>query len=368
MNWRLFAAGAIFCLLTVSALHSQNWSYTRFDLDNWTEAEEASYGIGAIDAAGILDRAILRQNIKRIAEQNVGTPLGAKSRVLLVGEILSTEEETGLLDNLEAIVREYPYSNVEIYARSIQIDRLPKASIAAARSALLTRYGAPTLQEVLATRHTAVLKMFSLPAGLREDLSVVYQDEEVSLSGGNYPSRLVLAQFQRQLGFENVDSPEAIIRNMNDNRPYDERLTQDPKVKLIKPSGRQTGQQPKIVVEISDGDFREPQLDWSELQFRLDGQDLKPMMETRSKFDTKMREGKIFERLRLKYRPSQALAPGGHTIEVVAQTHGYRPQDNGLGLTRFQYTFVVPQPHDNCHNVSDEEGPETDEADFDSDD
>ena len=356
------------CLLSVSALPSQNWSYTRFDLDNWSEAEVAAYHVGAIDAAGVLDRAILRQNIKRIAEQNVGTPLGAKSRVLLVGEILSTEDETGLLDNLEAIVREYPYSNVEIYARSLQIERLPKASIASARSALLTRYGAPTLQEVLANRHSAVLKMFALSAGLREDLSIVYQDEDNSLSEGSYAPRLILAQFQRQLGFEHIESPKSLIRYQNNEPAYEGRLTQDPKVKLIKPSGRQTGQQPKIVVEISDGDFREPQLDWSELQFRLDGQDLKPLMETRSKFDTKMREGKIFERLRLKYRPSQALAPGSHTIEVVAQTHGYRPQDNGLGLTRFQYTFVVPQPHDNWHNVSDEEGPETDEADFDSDD
>lgn len=98
-----------------------------------------------------------------------------------------------------------------------------------------------------------------------------------------------------------------------------------------------------------------PEISRRKLKVTLDGQNLIPISRITSRIETKMREGVIFELVRLRYRPSLPLflTPGQHTVVVQAQIPNYRPGDR-LGFTRVEHTFITPARHERDEPDSDD--------------
>lgn len=120
-------------------------------------------------------------------------------------------------------------------------------------------------------------------------------------------------------------------------------------------SGHKTGnRRPKISVEITAGDYLQPQVDFSKLEFSMSGLDLKPYARVDSRIDRKPGKGKIYERLRLTARPPQSLPDGNYEVKVVAPVHGYRGEGPGRASTTWHFTVAHGGPHhgdegEDCH-------------------
>jgi hypothetical protein len=84
---------------------------------------------------------------------------------------------------------------------------------------------------------------------------------------------VAFAQLNREMNF-GYEGPRSVLKDFI-GKSWHGQTTQNPVIKVVKPTSHRTGSRPRIVVEISDGDYREPQLNWDKFQFSLDGQDLK---------------------------------------------------------------------------------------------
>ncbi len=266
---------------------------------------------------------------------------------------------------LNKIVREYPNSNFEVEAAYNLIDLDHdfddiNGNIGAI-DALGQRFGAPRVQQLAERQPAALTKFRDLQPDLRKSLGKAYSCLPLLYSRKkDTKSALAFAQISREMKFSGY-GPKSILKIVT-GKSWDGQTTQNPVVKVVKPTSHRTGSRPRIVVEISDGDYREPQLNWDKFQFSLDGQDLKLKAANKSQFDTQLRENHVFERLRLIYRPDTPLAPGQHTLVIYAPVHGYLGP--GLGATRVEYNFLVPPANQRNSNDRDDEGAEPDDRDF----
>jgi hypothetical protein len=97
-----------------------------------------------------------------------------------------------------------------------------------------------------------------------------------------------------------------------------------PSIRPIAPhDGLQIGEtQPKIEIEIEDGDISQTQVDLSKFLFTLDSQDLTDVMKVKSTINTSGQLGPTFEKLQLTYRPATPLSIGLHTVYVKATDYG----------------------------------------------
>lgn len=266
---------------------------------------------------------------------------------------------------LQRLIREYPNSNWELAARDflITVDIPVEDQMGRIRATdqLVTHFGGPSVGKLAARDAQAIARLRSTSPKLRQSLGTTYGD-----LAGMYADlkqsqpAIAFAQLNREMNFSGED-PLSVLKLIT-GKFWAGQITQNPVVKVVKPTRRRTGNRPRIVVEISDGDYREPQLNWEKFEFKLDGQDLKMKAMNKSQFDTQLRENRIFERLRMIYRPETPLAPGQHTLLIYAPVHGYK--GTGLGATRLEYRFQVPPSNQRNSNDRDDEGAEADDHDF----
>lgn len=111
------------------------------------------------------------------------------------------------------------------------------------------------------------------------------------------------------------------------------------------------GPQPKLRVDLNDGDISELQVDFETAEFKLDGQQILPFCNLRSKLDTTAKLGpkRIFEKSNLTYRPSTPLASGFHTLSIQVSDYGGRRTDRTISFR------VESRSHDDEERESDAE-------------
>lgn len=274
---------------------------------------------------------------------------------------LKTEERT----YLGQLIANYPNSDIEVNARYRMIDLDfhwdDYRGKLEARSQLVQRFGGPSVEQLSQRSPQAISQLRNLDAKLLEAMGYIYgKFTYLYLDLKDRDRALAFAQLNREMEL-GTETPREILQIYTGKSWYGQ-TTQNPVVRVIKPTSHRSGSRPRLVVEISDGDYREPQLNWEKFAIRLDSQDLKKVASYKSQFDTKLREGHIFERLRVIYRPESALAPGPHTLVIYAPVYGYR--GTGLGATRVEYRFVVPPPEQRGPGDKDDEQPEPDDRDF----
>ncbi|MFA5508961.1 MAG: tetratricopeptide repeat protein, partial [Vulcanimicrobiota bacterium] len=105
-------------------------------------------------------------------------------------------------------------------------------------------------------------------------------------------------------------------------------------------SGEITGLFPEIRITVVDGDFWARQPSMRESRLKLDGVDVTPMAFWKTKFDP---TGTLpnFQEVTILYTPSLPLAPGQHSLELLAADGSL---DNGNSAT-YTWTFTVDPNH-----------------------
>ncbi len=347
--------------LTVYALSSVTWArpFIKYPPQRLTP-----------ELAAILDEG---QYTPAISLEKIKTLLAKTSDRRLRSSLLHQAAQFAQMANkrsegrafLLKMVDEYPNSNIDFDARyrliDLDFDFDDINGTIGAVGILVQRFGGPPLEQLAARQQVALSRIRNLQPDLRNSLGTGYGCL-ATLYGRKRDVRraVAFAQLNREMNFGG-EGPRSVLKDLN-QKSWRGQTTQNPVVKVLKPTSHRTGSRPRIVVEISDGDYREPQLNWEKFEFKLDGQDLKMKAMNKSQFDTQLRENRIFERLRMIYRPETPLAPGQHTLLIYAPVHGYK--GTGLGATRLEYRFQVPPPNQRNSNDRDDEGAESDDRDF----
>lgn len=295
-----------------------------------------------------------RRRLLDIAARHPGTTLGARSLGQAAAHVDNNGDSRPIL---QQIIAGYPNSRFEIGARLDLLaldygDRLAEWVVATDR--LAQSFGGPALGDIIKDKNRAALvaQIRALPTEKRRGLRVVYRELHAGLANQlrRFDDALPLALFKREafaaegegsgdLLYDLVNLTTGTWTGYRPNPPKDPTVT----IKSPKPDQRK-GPRPKIRVEITCGDWHQPQVDLAKLQFGLDQTDLKPLMKVTTKVNNKLKDDQVFERLRLVFRPSQALSPGTHTVSITVPVQGYR--GTGPGQTRVTWSFVVSKPHD----------------------
>ncbi len=296
------------------------------------------------EAFRMVDRGEIRagvQKFREIAARNPGTTLGAMSlfRVAFWAETSAEQRAT-----YQAIIVEYPRSRFEIDARIslAELDHPENLPQLQAFDEIVRAYGGPGLQEIVRAnnRNQMVRQLRALPTEFQDGLAEVYETMVAILMNGlhRYEDALRLSMFMREAFTRGITSFRAAgnvfailtIKKLGD-RAFKElpppAPPREPDITIKKPRpDSQTGPRPKIRVECTAGDYRQSYIDVEKIQLKLDGQDLRPVMEVRSKYDPSLRLNQPFERMLLIARPTQRLSPGRHTItlEVPARAMAQR--------------------------------------------
>lgn len=306
------------------------------------------------------DRAEGARLFREIAAQNPGTALGAESlfQAAYWSETASLRQAAYL-----AIIEGYPGSSYEVHARKClaQIDHPGGSARLQAYDQLAQHFGGPALREILkrGDKNQVVSQFRRLPQEIQGGLVTIYVgiQDILHLTLRRKEDALQVALFNRQaFVFDEVASQQAqsdiygILSEIKFGHPgsyahLPSPPPQKPTVRVRYPrQGQRTGPRPRIRVECTVGDYRLSQVNLGTLEFTLDGQSLKPLMEVRSKIDTSLKLEQPFERLRLSARPAQPLSPGTHTILLRVP--------GGNSETLLSWTFVVAP---GCEDEADDE-------------
>ncbi len=297
----------------------------------------------------------------RIAQENPGTTLAAES-LFQVAKInaWAYRSRPDAIATYQRVIQQFPLSRFEIRARryivnaNFDFQKEPDLWLSKLDE-IVARFGAPTIREITRARsyENYSERIAGLPSEIQLGLLSVYTAAEGTCGFGlqRYDEAIALGLFIRQSFTVDDDNryratalSQLRLALMNKNFGSDVRT----QVPIINPTierrrprhgHRISSRRPKFWVIITDGDYLQPQVDLSALQFKLNGQDLKPVMKIESKIDRKLKRGEVFERLKLTARPAEPLAPGPYTLTVVAPVHGYK--GTGPGIATMSWSFVI---------------------------
>ncbi|MEW6282063.1 MAG: hypothetical protein AB1758_25890 [Candidatus Eremiobacterota bacterium] len=317
------------------------------------------------------------RRFRKIAAENPGTTLGAECLFYAAG---CNESEADRRAIYHEIIAGYPGSKFEVQARVCLIEMdIPGGGEPRllAYDQLARSYGAPPLDGILrwGDRTRLVRQFRTLHTEFQSGLIPVYRGmlNMLELDLRRLEDALRVALFNREaFAFDSIEGSKAVGRveslvseiAQGGHVMYQAAPRVDPQVTIRAPRpGHRTGPRPKIRVEIAVGDYRVPQVNLGALEWTLDGQDLKPVMEVRSKIDRSLRLDRPFEQLRLTARPAQRLSGGTHTVSLVVPTAGY--QGEGPGIARLNWTFVVAR---DCDDADDERDDHEDDDRWERDD
>jgi hypothetical protein len=327
-----------------------------------------------IDQGRIDDAVAL---LEGVAQANRGTTRGAVALMTVAGlyQDGGPEDWPKAMDIYRKVEAQYPNSGFEIGAKENELEiTIPfdqhQAWLLKADQ-LAQSYGGPAIEDVLrGDRQKLAQRVRSLPVEFQQcglpQLYLSMHDRIIQLKRvddgiaiarflqasflsseltGDFTHALrddlVQKKYGRWPGFTNSDGP-----------------VENPVITPKSPQPDHTsGPRPKIRLEITAGDFLQPQVDMSKLALTLDGQDLRPGMAVASKIDRSIKQGDIFERLRISVRPSAPLTRGSHTVSVMAQVNGY--DHGGPGVSRITWSFIVASDKDN----DDDDKPDDDDDD-----
>lgn len=364
------------CLLLASYLFSsQSGGQTLHSYEPFVETPEYRKALGQVSSG--YSRAQGVQAFLDLAAAHPGTTLGAKC----LFEAASFGEDESRLDGLlQRIVNEYPGSRFEMHARSWQLSRRVTSleEYFDGVDQLAQSFGAPTLKEISANPTRAVRKLRALPAEFRNGMAQVYSNvREVQLGSvkNRLPEALATTQFGLDAYFDDGIAYRSfdcrkhfIIAEMNGGWQSYEGQRSDPVVKLISPKPNQrTGPRPSLRLNVNGGDFYHTGLDLQTegTRFRLDGRDILPELDVRSRLFPIRKAGHPTEKYRIRFRPSQPLTKGLHTFEVVLIAGGY--QGTGPGRTALQWNFTVQGADDDRDDDRRCEKWDQEESDWDDD-
>lgn len=313
------------------------------------------------------DTPAARQQFLAIADQHPGTAQGAVS--LFSAAHLSgngpSNNTVGPRSPLhgdckavyQRVINEYPNSRFEMMAREKLLNGTEENDQAYIQQmeALLVQRGLPTIADITRDREAAIDRFRAAPAEYRYGAMHIYECVGLRYHRlGREKEDWALELFGSVIGLQGC-YPDRFLREKQ-GIYYVAPPRINPTVRLLKPK-KEAGRRPKIEVEITDGDFKQPQIDIPHLSFQLDGQELINRLHIGMKINKKLEEGKVFQILHLKYRPATPLTPGTHTLSVFAPTNGYQ-QEPGTGTTTASWTFRVEGgDHDDDHESDDDHEP-----------
>ena len=112
----------------------------------------------------------------------------------------------------------------------------------------------------------------------------------------------------------------------------------DPSVVQVFPTPGDVVESPVAVTfQIESGDYRQPPVFLDSIKVYLDGQAVE-VSNTTLEHNLNLQNDVAFERINVELLPVE-LSPGGHTLSVSAQVHGY--SDGGPGHAEKEWTFEV---------------------------
>lgn len=316
------------------------------------------------EAFRMVDRGQTREGVQKfreIAARNPGTTLGAMS---LFRVAFSAETPVEQRATYQAIIVGYPRSRFEIDARVALAlmdypEELPRLR---AYDGIAQAFGGPSLQELLGnqSRTQVVRKLRSLPPEIQDGLAELYPTMGAILQNGLHREEdaLRMAMFVREAFINGATSARAAstISYILTIRKFGESAfrgaptpvpPREPEVTIRSPkSDHQTGPRPKIRVVCTVEDYRQLGINVGGLQLKLDGQDLRPVLEVRTKYDTSLKPNRPYERMLLIARPPQRLSPGRHTITLEVP--------GGNSVARRTWSFRVSRDRDDAEDECDD--------------
>jgi len=301
---------------------------------SWDFVPTPEYNLaGELEAMGYYDEAMAK--FREIANKNPGTALAAECQFKIASLLY---DKNKALQEYEDIVARYPGSGYDLDARTGIIDiKYPSFDTWLAKTdELITSVGGKSCYEILGLKPSS-------NRGSPQNILQEYKNSAASIYldvGATKLERNELDQAFKMLTYvrENFStSPScAIASNEISGRGgiFEEwgfRGTETdktpPTIKTITPEYNNVyliWRRPIIRVFMYDGDINQSQIDLANLEFKLDGVDLKNKMKTkivtlrpRNPHDAK----KIVEKIFIWYRPEKPLTRGLHTILVNAKDY-----------------------------------------------
>ncbi len=364
-KWKTFAIALVLCLTLLDPTAGQ--PPRTYEPMRMTPEYRA-----ARDAVYRQDYEKAAELFLRIGEQNPGTTLGATGLLNAAGFVPEEQKRSVY----RKVVSGYPRSRfaAEAGLELITMDYGDWGTNnwrdwVTAADRLAVSFGGPSFARAMGgSRSRLAREVRALPEETQVALTQIYVDTQVILSYrlGQHAQAMDLALFNREAfaggewdgKLEGAVEDELEFLKYGQNQPGLADII-NPTLKIWSPREGQTkGPRPRIRLEAYTGDTTVTQVDLERLQIRLDGQDLKPFLVVRAKFDRRLKLGKPLETLRLEARPPQRLTPGNHTLEVVVIAHGYKDSVPNLGATRKTWTFRVAGNRDDREDECDDWGDE----------
>jgi hypothetical protein len=306
----------------------------------------------------------------QIAAVNPGTTIAAESLFQVAKlQYLAFRNREQCLATYSEIISSFPQSRFEVTARCLSVDvtvsrkHHPELWFQK-QDEIASSYQAPTIREITQARSPATLsaRVQSLPLEIQVGLLRLYLSAQMAMGWGapRYDEAVAVGVFCRRTfsgeAFEEYSSKSMNVlqwalvqkaRASGRSANWESPPVINPTIVRRGPrAGQKTGnRRPKIWVEITDGDYEQPQVNLAKVQFTVGGQDLTPTMKIDSKLNLTLQSGKVFERLRLTARPTQPLPPGIHEVKIVAPVNGYRGEGPGIATMTWTLT-VIPGDDD----------------------
>jgi|GEM_PF-2043688 len=332
----------ILCILVTSwalAQKGQKKSWEFVPTPEYEEAEELNH-------SGYDEEALAKYH--EIADKNPGTALAAVCQSKIASIYLGLGDKNRAIQEYEDMVAKYPGTGYELGARAYIIDFKYSSDFDtwfAKKDELITSVGGKSIYEIIGLKpSTSRGSPQNIPPEYKNSVAAMYGSTGASLMGYNRtydkndPNKLDQAFKMLTYVRENFPAApcSATVRGEISGRGgIFERWgfagdTSDkipPTIKTITPEYNNVyliWRRPIIRVFMYDGDINQSQIDLANLEFKLDGVDLKDKMKTkivtlrpRNPHDAK----KIVEKIFIWYRPEKPLTRGLHTILVNAKDY-----------------------------------------------
>ena len=282
---------------------------------------------------------------QEIAKKNLGTALAAECQGNIACLYLILEDEERAIQEYEDMIRNYPGTAYEFGARAYIIDVKYSEDFDTwlkKNDELATSVGGKSIYEIIGLRSPSNRgSAQDIPADYRNCVAATYSVVAAAMGrykatyGKDDPNKLdqsyKLISYVRQnfptapCGLANRTGTEEILSEWGFRGTGTDKTP--PTIKTITPEYNNVyliWRRPIIRVFMYDGDINQSQIDLANLEFKLDGVDLKDKMKTkivtlrpRNPHDAK----KIVEKIFIWYRPEKPLTRGLHTILVNAKDY-----------------------------------------------
>lgn len=295
----------------------------------------------------------------RIAEQNPRTTLGAISK-LRAGEIQRKHlgDSAAAIQTWQEASALFAGSRFEINARLNVIVASGKAlefpdPYLAAVDALSVEFGGPSIVAITSgTFEDAGLAAPAFRALSPEQfkgLRMVFMDAQrvLTWTTGKSEQAVKLGIFNRSVHQHDEEWSEDAYRFLSVaatvlkfGKPPGEGPRTDPQIVERFPEDRSTVAGESLLrVRVAGSDILGEGMSLPEIQFQLDGQDIKPASELSLSYDLDVQRGRPFETVTLEYTPTAPLGSGSHSVRVVVPNISY--DGEGPGRVDSEWTFIV---------------------------